>query len=65
MPELFAPTLDDQIAEVKPEIAMRKRVYPRWVSDGKLTQAKMDRQIANMEAVLVTLESVARRYPGT
>jgi|AACY02.16.fsa_nt_gi hypothetical protein len=30
---------------------MRKRVYKRWVAEGKMTQAQMDREIAIMEAI--------------
>jgi hypothetical protein len=56
--ELFIPIQQDQINEVKREIAIRQRVYPRWVADGKLTQAKADRQIEVMQAVLATLEPV-------
>lgn len=49
--------LADQIACVKREIAMRRKVYPRWVADGRMTQAKADRETAIMEAVLTTLET--------
>lgn len=55
MDELFAPNLVEQIAEVRREIAMRERVYPRFVANGKLTQAKADRALATMRAVLMTL----------
>lgn len=34
------------------EIKMRRRVYPRWVADGRMTQAKADEEIAVMEAIL-------------
>lgn len=33
------------------EVRMRKRVYPRWVADGKMSQAKADAEIAVMEAI--------------
>ncbi len=35
----------------KREVRMRKRVYPRWVAQGKMTQAQADREIAIMEAI--------------
>jgi hypothetical protein len=59
MPDLFAGAipLSDQRAEVEREIKLRQRVYPRWVADGRLTEAKSERQIAVMQAVLATLES--------
>lgn len=33
------------------EVKMRRRVYPRWVADGRLTQGIADRQIAIMDAI--------------
>lgn len=57
--------LADQIACVRRELAMRQRVYPRWVSAGKMTQADSDREITAMIAVLATLQDVQRaREPG-
>jgi hypothetical protein len=56
---LFAITLEEQIAEVERELALRHRVYPRWVAAKQLSPAKADRQIATMESVLCTLRSVA------
>lgn len=34
------------------EIKMRRRVYPRWVQAGKMSQRDMDHEIAVMEAIL-------------
>lgn len=56
MGDLFPVSREEMIAEVKREIAMRKRVYPLWVADGKLKQDRAARQIKIMEAVLQTLE---------
>lgn len=50
-----APTLQEQIACVEREIAMRVRVYPHWVRGGRLKQDKADREIETMRAVLATL----------
>ncbi len=52
--------LADQIACVTREIAYRRRVYPRWVEAGRMTQAKADTQIRHMEAVLETVEKAAQ-----
>lgn len=52
----IAVSLPDQIKCVRREIGLRKRVYPRWVESGRLTQAKADAEIAAMKAVLATLE---------
>jgi hypothetical protein len=50
--------IDEQIACVKREIEMRRRVYPRWVQEGKMKQAKADAEIEAMEAVLATLRGI-------
>lgn len=59
--ELFAPNIDDQIACVEREIALRSRVYPRWIADKRLTQVKADREMACMNAVLETLRHEKER----
>lgn len=33
------------------EVKMRRRVYPRWVAEGRMTQADADYQIHVMEAI--------------
>jgi hypothetical protein len=42
----------EKIAELTREIAMREQAYPRRVAEKKMTQAKADRQIAVMRAIL-------------
>ncbi len=59
MAELFPIGLPEQIAEVEQEIAMRRVVYGRRVADKKMSQAKADKKIAAMEAVLATLRRLA------
>lgn len=51
-------TLEQQIECVERELAMRRRVYPRWVNAAKpkMTPAKMELELARMEAVLATLK---------
>ena len=53
--DLLPITLDDEIAAVRREIAMREHVYPRQVSAGRLRQTAADRELALMRAVLRTL----------
>ncbi len=48
-------SLADQIASVKREIAMRKKVYPKWVQSGRMKQAEAHREIDRMTAALHTL----------
>lgn len=52
--------LPDQIAAVRREIAMRERVYPRWVAAGRMTAAKAAQETQAMRDVLATLERVDR-----
>lgn len=44
-------SLEDQLACVDRELAMRRKVYPRWVKNGKLTQAAADLEILKMRGV--------------
>jgi len=41
----------EKIAELRKEITMRKRVFPRWVADGRMKQADADRRIAILEEI--------------
>jgi len=52
---------DDMIACVRREIALRKRVYPKWVDQERMNQEKADREIECMEAVLLEIEEKAGR----
>ena len=58
--DIFRITLNDQIAAVDREIAMRERVYPRQVLIKKLTQDEADWQIAVMREVAATLRLLDR-----
>lgn len=44
-------TTADKRASIEREIKMRRRVYPRWVADRKMSQTQADREIAVMEAI--------------
>ena len=44
-------TLTEQIRAVKREIDYRKRLYPKWVAEGKLEQKEANYQIEVMEYV--------------
>ncbi len=54
-------TIDEQINEVKREIAMRNKVYPRWIEAGSMKKSKADFQILVMEAVLISLQEIAKQ----
>ena len=62
MPDI---SIEDQIACVGRELRMRSSVYPRWIGNGKMTEAQANREINTMGAVLATLERVAsEQRPG-
>lgn len=42
---------DQKLREVEREVQMRKRLYPRWVREGRMTAEQADRAIGIMEAV--------------
>lgn len=48
-------TLDDRIACVRRELAMRSNFYPRQVAAGRMTQTKADRELRHLSAVLQDL----------
>ena len=55
-------TIDRQIACVLREIALRKKVYPSWVLQRRMTQEEALREIDTMEAVAITLGQVRLAY---
>lgn len=48
-------TIQDQIKAVAREIALRERVYPKWIAQKKMGEEMADREIKLMHAVLATL----------
>lgn len=53
-----AVTFDNQIEEVKREIAVRERVYAKWIDNGTMRHEVADKQMAALCAVLHTLEEL-------
>lgn len=51
----MTPSLDDQIACARRELAMRKRVYKRLIDGNKMTQATALHETACMEAIVDSL----------
>ena len=51
-------TLTEQIKGVRREIDFRKRVYPKQVAEGKMTQQEANYQIELIEYVLNTIQAV-------
>lgn len=52
-------TLRDQVACAKREIAMRERVYPKWVSAQKMRANEAEHETGAMKAILATLTRLA------
>lgn len=46
----------DLLAEAKEELAIRKRAYPKWVADGRMSQTKADLKIQRMQGIVETLD---------
>ena len=53
-------TIAEQLDCIERELRFRRRVYPRRVADGKMTQVLAERQIALMESVKASLERIGR-----
>lgn len=49
-------SLDEQIQEIQAEIAIRQRVYPRWIAEGRITREKAQKKILRMQAAQASLE---------
>lgn len=56
MPEEAAHKVIKMIATVAREIALRQRVYPRWVASGKMSNDHATSEISAMEDVLAYLQ---------
>jgi hypothetical protein len=57
-------TIKEQLDCAKRELAMRERVYPRWVLQEKMDQKKADHEIACMKAIVATLTPLAEQESG-
>lgn len=51
-------SLREQIACVKREIAIRERVYPKWIESKRITADQCRNEIECMKAVLDTLQKL-------
>ena len=48
-------TLQEQIAEVQRELALRKKCYPQWIKAGKLDEGQAKWQILVQTEIVKTL----------
>lgn len=50
-------TIHHQIQEIERELAMRRRVYPRWVRLGKIRKMDADHRVEVLESILEELHA--------
>lgn len=53
-------TISEMIACAKRELAIRKRVYPKWVESNRMTHEQCRHELETMEAIVAELESKAK-----
>lgn len=53
-------TFDEMRAEISRELVTRKRVYPRWIAEGKITRETADFRCLIFEALLFHLHEKTR-----
>lgn len=58
MSETIPISLDQQIACLARELAVRERCYPKWVVEHRMLQTKADHELAAMRAAITTLKSI-------
>jgi RNase H-fold protein (predicted Holliday junction resolvase) len=54
----MAVTFDEQLEELDREIAMRERLYPKWVQDDRLKVDAARKQLARLKAARETLRAL-------
>jgi lysophospholipase L1-like esterase len=58
LPAAAAPTIAEQLIELRREAATRARLYPTWIAAGKLMPSYAARQEARLHAAIRTLEGL-------
>lgn len=53
-------TLDQQIDELKAELALRLNVYRKWIVEGRMKQTTAEKKMAAMRAALHVLMALRR-----
>jgi hypothetical protein len=51
-------SIEQMISCAQREVKMRKRAYPRWVEQGKMTEAQAFHEKATMESIVSLLEEL-------
>ena len=55
-------TPEQRLAAAERELAYRRRCYPRWTENGKLSQGTADYQIAVMADIVEVLRALAQPH---
>lgn len=58
------PSIIDLVECAKRELALRQRVYPKWVESGRLDARKADHEIECMKAIASRLEKIRDEEAG-
>jgi hypothetical protein len=53
-------SLEEQLAEARREVKLRRRVYGRWVEQNKMDRRLADERIGLMEDIVTSLEGLAQ-----
>jgi hypothetical protein len=61
MKAVMTPALDQQIAEIARELALRRAVYPRLIAAGRLGRPVARENLARLRAALRTLKRLRRK----
>lgn len=57
-------TLDEMRTEIKREIAMRQRVYPNWILNGKIGEETAAMRVLILQAIEILIyEEIKRTSP--
>jgi hypothetical protein len=54
-------TNTDKLKCAQRELAMRKRVYPRWIEQNKMSEGKSAHEIACMEAIVADFQAAVEK----
>ena len=54
-------SLQDKIASLERELALRERLYPKWVLEGRMIESEAAREIAVLKAILADYQDAKYR----
>lgn len=57
------PNRQAQLEELRRELKMRQRVYPKWIREGRMTAEQMEHRVACLIEVIADFE--ARHAPAS